>query len=599
MNNDFAFSDRVVVHFADIKAALDDVLDDVHALRSDSLIRQILSEGDLQKIRQWESFMKKRASEPFSIVIMGDFKRGKSTLINALLGKDVAPMDVSPETITINRIAYGASSQREAVLANGKRVRLQAEELSRSELEAIIEKVPAPIDHIEMTEPIALLEQITIIDTPGLGDVLGAYDAQVKEYLNSADAVIYVVSALSPLSESEQRYLCEAILPQHFARLFVVVNMADCFESEEDVLRVKQEIVQRVAAFSENADVYAVSALDEFCRAMGYPRPNEALQAFLADAFAQLRGAIDTDIVARRDMLKAQRLVTLAGMMSKDIRGRIALVGSMLKLNREKLAQMGRRCEEENVNLHHTLAQYEETLRARAQELGYEAKGWISAFLARLRVEIEDARSHADGVDIQKHFQFYITDVVREAILCCIQAHRPALEQAIRQATQSFSQKAFFDNFRKEDFDIAVGIADVSWTDVDSVMFFLGDGLQLAGIRGVSFGVIGQAVAGFLRQNKVKKAQADLLKPVLESYGALEGEVYAQLDGAYQKMADKACEKVRDLFQSELAASREAIDQAMRISDGAQAEQQQVAQQMQNANKMLDHIDEVLANYAL
>src|SRR5690242_13772945 len=47
-----------------------------------------------------------RLSSAFSIMIVGDFKRGKSTLINALVGQDVAPTDVAPETMSINRIEY-------------------------------------------------------------------------------------------------------------------------------------------------------------------------------------------------------------------------------------------------------------------------------------------------------------------------------------------------------------------------------------------------------------------------------------------------------------------------------------------------------------
>ena len=51
---------------------------------------------------------------------MGDFKRGKSTLINALTGQDVAPVDVQPETMSINRIEYAEEFIAQAHKAGAK-----------------------------------------------------------------------------------------------------------------------------------------------------------------------------------------------------------------------------------------------------------------------------------------------------------------------------------------------------------------------------------------------------------------------------------------------------------------------------------------------
>ena len=48
----------------------------------------------------------KAASEHFEVAIVGEFKRGKSTLINALLGQEVLPADVLPATATLNRVTY-------------------------------------------------------------------------------------------------------------------------------------------------------------------------------------------------------------------------------------------------------------------------------------------------------------------------------------------------------------------------------------------------------------------------------------------------------------------------------------------------------------
>ena len=453
MKNYDDLSSRMLVDFEDVKEGLAEILDELQSLRNDSFIKKILSDKDIQRIKDWEGLLKKRASDEFSVVVMGDFKRGKSTLINAVLGKNVAPADVSPETITINKISFGEDSLREAVLKNGKRLRLNADELGRSELEQIIQRIPAPIDHIEIQENIPILKEISIVDTPGLGDVLKSFEDQVQDYLNRADAVIYVVSVLSPLSESEQAYLCASILPQRFSRLLVAANMSDCLDTEEDIQKVKREIVQRVSAFSENASVYAVSALDEYCRKLSYQRPNPELSGFLQNSFLEFEADIQNEIVLQKDLIKTQRVLALAKAMASDVRKRIEVISNMLKLNREQLEKMSQKCEEENANLHQTLQNAEGELKSTVTELFGVARNWIAEFLERLKKEIQQVQKNGETVLIQKHFQFYLIDMVREAILKCLEEHAIVIEGKIRNIARNFPIRPYLiiraSSFRK------------------------------------------------------------------------------------------------------------------------------------------------------
>jgi ribosome biogenesis GTPase A len=85
-------------------------------------LESILGHEFTDSVNDWKSLIEKRSSEPFTLVILGDFKRGKSTIINALLGREIAPSNVSPETYTINEISYGEQRSVEAVLENGQRI---------------------------------------------------------------------------------------------------------------------------------------------------------------------------------------------------------------------------------------------------------------------------------------------------------------------------------------------------------------------------------------------------------------------------------------------------------------------------------------------
>lgn len=600
MNGTFDVNERVIVDYEDVKAGLDDILEEVRTLRSDGLIRQILSMEDLEKIRGWEKLIGKRADEEFTVVVMGDFKRGKSTLINALLGASIAPMDVSPETITINKISYSNQPRCEAVLRNGRRIRLNAGELNRNELEKIIANLSDPIDYIDIHEDIGLLKEITIVDTPGLGDLMNQYNEQVQEYLANADAVIYVVSALSPLSESEQVYLCSSILPQNFSKLFVAANMSDCFDRQEDIEKVRREIENRVAAFSPNAKVYSISALDEYCRKMGFSRPNGQLAGILEGCFAQFNADIREEMILRKDFIKAQRLIALARTMSKDIRGRISLVGGMLNQNQENLEEICRRCDEENANLLNTLSGHHKAIREQTAQLAFEAKGWMMDFLRRLKGAVEGAKS-ADVVTIQRHFQFYIMDVVREAVLCCISAHKPAMEEMLLRIAKEFSAKHLFDEAGSGDFTVSISLADISWTAADTVTFFMSQGLQIFipkdRIKGPLIGDIGLAVAGFIRQSKMKDKQPDLLGPLLENFSSIEASVFEQITTAYQNVAENACTMLTKVFEAEIESSRNAAEQAIQLSSNQEMDHDKIEKQLGNAYRVLDHIDMLISRF--
>ena len=75
------------------------------SLINDKELCEMLGEEFSERMREWDRVITKRRNEPFSLVILGDFKRGKSTIINAILGKQLAPVNAAPETFTINTIS--------------------------------------------------------------------------------------------------------------------------------------------------------------------------------------------------------------------------------------------------------------------------------------------------------------------------------------------------------------------------------------------------------------------------------------------------------------------------------------------------------------
>ena len=121
------------------------------------------------------------------------------------------------------------------------------------------------------------------------------------------------------------------------------------------------------------------------------------------------------------------------------------------------------------------------------------------------------------------------------SILKCLEEHAIIIEGKIRNIARNFSCQALFDHPAEQLSEIVVNIADISWTGADTASFVLTEGAYLLGLSdqptGLSF--VGQTIAGFVRESRMKKKQVDLLKPVLDDFDKLEDQIYGQLRRAY------------------------------------------------------------------
>lgn len=216
--------------------------------------------GDLQKLSDFSrrlkldgnasginSVLTRLAEDNFNVAIIGEFKRGKSTLINALLGKDVLPMDVLPTTATLNKISYGITPFVKIEYKDGKVEEIGIDKLNDyvTKLTKESEERAKTIKEASVFYPVNYCKNgVTIIDTPGLND-----DEKMTEVtlsvLPQTDAALMVVMAQAPFSESERDFLESRVITSDLGRVLFVVTGIDLLD-EEDVDRVLQNITQRI-----------------------------------------------------------------------------------------------------------------------------------------------------------------------------------------------------------------------------------------------------------------------------------------------------------------------------------------------------------------
>ncbi|HOY69082.1 MAG TPA: dynamin family protein [Candidatus Ozemobacteraceae bacterium] len=260
--------------------------------------------------------------ERFSIAVLGEIKRGKSTLINALLGDDVLPRAALVCTAALCLIRY-ADKPEAVVHHRGGGCTTVDPRLLR---EWVTRKSPAAagIDHVAIGWPLPLLRDgAVVIDTPGVNDTDEVRRRLTEEFIPRADGVLFVLNAGQPLSDSEMRFLTNGVLRHHIKKCWFVVNgldrIADPTQREEALAYCREHL----AKILPEARVWGVSAKP----ALEARRSGNGA-AWRASGVAELLEGVSADLVEnRRDALFDVPLSLLAAMLD-DLEYGLRLIGA-------------------------------------------------------------------------------------------------------------------------------------------------------------------------------------------------------------------------------------------------------------------------------
>lgn len=557
---DEPITNRIIVDFEEVSRDIHGILDELLQFKVDKKIRAALGTECIEKLREWEVNIKRRLEDDFSIVVVGDFKRGKSTLVNALLREHLVTTNSAPETVTINQISYGEKYSAEAVLKDKRRALLDLTELSKEKLDSIMDRLPSPIEYIDIKAPIDSLKGIRIVDTPGVGDILNRFDHQVKEYLVHADAVIYVVSALSPFSVTEQTFLCASILPQNFSKFFIVLNMVDCMENEEEVEKVKTYINSRLANIFPNSYVYALSGLDEYCRRKDLKRPNAELAGILEQSFDDMYDTLQNDVVMKKDIIQTERSLNMTKLMLEELEARIALIENMILLNQGKLNDLIGQYENKNSDLMQSIDKHKQAVKLEIREMHSEAREWMEEFLEHLEREVRSAQ----GVPLElleKYFHFYMIDMVRSAIIECTNEHLKRISKLLDNASEAFAREFSSYTLDSSSTKIASSMVDVSWTKLDAASVVLD---FIPGLGALS--LLGHAVLGFAKQSNTGEQQKKFINNIISNFQQIKDSVLKELGNVYEDLVLFAEGQLDKIYESQIEASLQAVRQAQDIS---------------------------------
>ncbi len=236
-------------NFIDYRRVEINLISDLHRLHAVATKLEM----DAAVIQLIENALNRNKEHKFSIGVVGEFKRGKSTFINALLGKEILPADILPCSATLNRIVYGITPEVEIVYkaTNGHPARVEHIRIDQlidyvTKLTPESEQTAATIQEAIIHYPVAYCQNnVEVIDTPGLND-----DANMTEVtlsvLPEVSAAILVIMPEAPFGGYEADFLNNELLLKDMGRVIFVVTAIDRVRRPSDRDRILKVIEDRI-----------------------------------------------------------------------------------------------------------------------------------------------------------------------------------------------------------------------------------------------------------------------------------------------------------------------------------------------------------------
>jgi GTPase SAR1 family protein len=380
----------------------------------------VFSEAGLAK--RAERLAERATTERFHIAVLGDFKRGKSTLINAFLAQATLPSGVIPLTSVATEVHIGATDTT-VVFRDGSRQQIEKAQIEDYVTERGNPSNAKQVDRVEVgVESPQQLRGLVLVDTPGLSSVNQGNTEEAHGVLRDSDAAIVVLGADNPLSVSELDLLTR--LSERGDEVFVVINKVDHLLSGE-LEEVCQFVVDRAeATLGRPVTPFCVSAR------IALESQRAGIDGNL-EGFGELRNALVRFV--RDDLARSRRAATWAefGRLASDVNRLLQLEEAAIDLDLERLevqvrrlnhaANEGARQLADDVvvlgrDVQSLLEQVGRVLAERADSAARDCVGWLDELVASLpRRQLDRGTRDAIEALVRTNFETIRVEVAGEA----------------------------------------------------------------------------------------------------------------------------------------------------------------------------------------
>ncbi len=245
-----------------------------------------------------------------NVVFVGDEKAGKSSLVNALLGDALLPVDVDVATATYVEVRHGPTSEVAVFFEGDSEPRL----VGRDRLAEFVtvDGVAAGdrrVAGVIVTHPHPLLSTgLALIDTPGVGGLDSSHGERTLAALRTADLLVFTLEAGAPLSQSELTFLEQAT--SRIDGVVFTITKIDAFRGWKTILDESRALLARHAPRYADAPMIGVSSrLREVAGRQAEAGEQERAARTLADSNVPELAAMLDQVASRAGAVKLRNLV--------------------------------------------------------------------------------------------------------------------------------------------------------------------------------------------------------------------------------------------------------------------------------------------------
>lgn len=242
------------------------MLDEYKGLRKNLLLSLeglkdfTLEKGNERTAESLGEISQKIQENRFYLVVLGEFKRGKTTFINALLGEPLLPTAVVPLTSIVTMMKYGQEERVEVIFEDGRMEKISMEDLALFVTERGNPGNEKGVKRVEVTYPSPFLQDgVYLVDTPGVGSVFANNTEVTYSFMPKADAAIFLLAADPPISQSELAFLKD--VRQSIRKVFFVQNKVDRLDQQEraESMEFSRSVIEKVLGM-DSVEVHPLSA---------------------------------------------------------------------------------------------------------------------------------------------------------------------------------------------------------------------------------------------------------------------------------------------------------------------------------------------------
>lgn len=372
----------------------------------------------------------------FTIVVLGEFKRGKSTFINSLLGENLLPTDVLPETATINAIMYSEDKQMKVSLQDGteRDGEVTREYLQRFSARNAEEDVNS-IKYLKIGYPAEILKgRVVIVDTPGVSDINEQRCEVTYRFVPKANIVVFLLDANSPFKKTEKDFIEERLLSQGIDNIMFIVNKYDCVDEEEEEDYLEDLQLRMIKALSNGAhsletiNLYPLSAkmaMDGIIKnnetLIRYSGINEVKEALYKMA---REGRVEEEKLKRYKARLCNALMLLISVLENERALKSADVGKLRELQQGLNDMLA-----EQVTNKENIGKYVETEKLSIYAMVDKS---LQFFHKRFEERVIDDIQFYKGLDFKDYIEIRVSKSMQREMENWVASYSPSIDQLLK-----------------------------------------------------------------------------------------------------------------------------------------------------------------------